>query len=50
MRLGFIGTGRMGQPMVRKLVEDVAVTRETAAALGATLGPLDPLITAAALS
>jgi 3-hydroxyisobutyrate dehydrogenase-like beta-hydroxyacid dehydrogenase len=29
------------------IAKDVAVTRETAAALGATLGPLDPLITAA---
>jgi 3-hydroxyisobutyrate dehydrogenase-like beta-hydroxyacid dehydrogenase len=29
------------------LTKDVAVTRETAAVLGATLGPLDPLITAA---
>jgi 3-hydroxyisobutyrate dehydrogenase-like beta-hydroxyacid dehydrogenase len=29
------------------IAKDVAVTRETAAVLGATLGPLDPLITAA---
>jgi len=72
MRLGFIGTGRMGHPMARKLIEaghdvralarsqdkraafaaavagflakDVEVARDTAAVLGATLGPLDQAI------